>query len=204
MRFLAVHGAAERALALVRDHHVHQGRLADDAAGGLEALFGEHFDQAAHAQAADLFVVGKREMDRRLQVGGEKARRHGQGGAEIAFHVAGAAREQAAIADGRLERVGVPGLAVDRHHVGMAGEHDAGARCVAALAVNRGKQVGLALVRVVDQGGLDAVGLQPVAHPLDQAQVGFSAGGVEGNELLDHFQRFGFGGGDAFGFHDGL
>src|SRR5262249_16579988 len=62
MAGLAMHGDAERALALVADHHAHFGRLAHEAGRRLHLRAFKPRDHAAHADAADLFVVGDREV----------------------------------------------------------------------------------------------------------------------------------------------
>ena len=76
----AAHVDAERALALVADHHVHPGRLADEAAGGLDRHAVETRDQAAHADATDLLVMRERKVDRHgkaaATMSGTAARQH--------------------------------------------------------------------------------------------------------------------------------
>ena len=64
MRLVAAHAAAPALLALVRDDELHAGRLADDAAERLHAARDDVGDQPPHADAADLLVVGQREMQR--------------------------------------------------------------------------------------------------------------------------------------------
>ena len=64
MRFVSAHAAAPALLALVRDDELHAGRLADDAAQRLDAARDDVVDQPPHADAADLLVVGQREMQR--------------------------------------------------------------------------------------------------------------------------------------------
>ena len=74
------HRHLQRALALVADHHLHPGRLADDAADGFAARADKFGDHAAHADAADLLVIREGEMQRLLQVrrsmSGTAARQH--------------------------------------------------------------------------------------------------------------------------------
>ena len=64
MRRVPPHPAAEAPLALVRDNRPHAGRLADDATGWLDTARGDIGDEAPHADAAYLLVVGQREMQR--------------------------------------------------------------------------------------------------------------------------------------------
>ena len=72
MRLVTAHAATPRLLALVRDDELHAGRLADDAAGGAHAFRDDIGDQPAHADAADLLVIGKRKMERALEAALQK------------------------------------------------------------------------------------------------------------------------------------
>ena len=62
------HGFDHRAR-LVRADDPHARRFADDGERGLDAGRLEIVEQAAHADAADLFVEREREMERPLRVG---------------------------------------------------------------------------------------------------------------------------------------
>src|SRR3546814_20796224 len=77
-------------------------------------------DQAAHADAADLLVIGKREVDRRFQAALQKAGGEGQRDGEEALHVRRAAAVEPAFLLRRLEGVGCPILAVDGYDIGVA------------------------------------------------------------------------------------
>jgi len=62
----------------------------------------------------------------------EKRLRRGHERGDRAFHVGGAAAVQITVAFGRHERIGLPLVdRAGRHHVGMAGEADEGARVAA-------------------------------------------------------------------------
>src|SRR3546814_1601500 len=78
MAFEAAHFAAHALLSLVRHHDLHAGRLADDAGLGLDRHVAQHLDQAAHANAADLLVMGQGQVDRRLQPAAQEFRREGE------------------------------------------------------------------------------------------------------------------------------
>ena len=109
------------------------------ASAGLMLLRLQIVQQALDADAAHFLVIGQREMDRPRQLGLGDVRRQRQRHADKAFHVAGAAAVQLAVAHFGLEGIGRPVLAVHRHHIGMARQH------IAAIAVGAegGEQIGL-------------------------------------------------------------
>jgi hypothetical protein len=200
VRFLASDRAAEAAEALVRDDRLHGGRLAHDAAPRPDAVAGEILEEPAHAEASDLLVVGEREVHRRLEVRGQEPRRRGERGRDIALHVAGAAAVDALVLQGRGERIGVPGLPVDRHDIGVAGEHDARPRAL----LDRGEQIRLPAGGVIGEPRLDAESLQPVADPLDQPEVRLAARGVESDQTPDPLQGLGLDRQSGVAIHAGL
>ena len=126
MAFVALDPADVGALALVRGDHPHLGRLADDADEGLDRQIGEVPDQSVHADATDLLVMGEGEIDRCLQAAGQHLGHIAQGDGDEGLHVRGAATIQQPLPFDHRPGVALPFLAVHRHHVGMAGEHDAG------------------------------------------------------------------------------
>ena len=74
VHLVAAHAAAEALLALVRDDQAHPGRLTDDAARRLDSSRNDVRQQPAHADAADLFVVRQREMQRAVEARGARIR----------------------------------------------------------------------------------------------------------------------------------
>ena len=86
-----------------------------------------------------------------------------------------------------VPRIGDPGLAVDRHHVGMARQHDA----AFGLGADRGEEVGLGALGVGHQRARHAVAVEIVLDVLDQLEVGVARGGVERHEALQHVDRTG-------------
>ncbi|MNH30707.1 hypothetical protein D3C79_910160 [compost metagenome] len=62
----AAHVTPHRQFALVTEHRLEFGRLADQTQRWCRDALGQHFQQAAHAEATDLFVIGKRQMHRAL------------------------------------------------------------------------------------------------------------------------------------------
>ena len=106
------------------------GGFADDAVVEADAAAAQMLDDVAGAVAGlALLVAGHQEGDatsgRRLA--GEKALGGDDHGGEARLHVGGAAPEQQAIADDRLEGRALPSVQVaGRHHVRVAGKGQAG------------------------------------------------------------------------------
>ena len=84
-----------------------------------------------------------------------------------------------------LNGIAVPGLAVDRHGVGMARQHHA----AAIVRADRGVEIGLAAVGVEIEFAHDAPAVEIIAHEIDQGEVAFAAGGVESDKPRDHVAR---------------
>ena len=123
MRFMPAHRCFVAVLAFVRYHHLHAGRLTHYAARRLVAARLHVGNQAVHANAANFFVVTKGQMHRAFEFAFEQLRHHHQGSCAIALHVGHAAAVQLVAYDLRLKRVRHPRLAIDRHHIGMARQH---------------------------------------------------------------------------------
>jgi hypothetical protein len=101
------------------------------------------------------------------QIGGRDARRQRQGAGDEALHVAGPPAIDAPVALDRCKRVGGPVLPLDRHHVGVAAEHDP----AVDIRPDGGEQVGLVAGRVQRHFGFRAQRIQPRGAPGDQFQV---------------------------------
>ena len=180
----AAHANAIRQLALVTEHHVHRGRFADDADLRPHLEPGHRIHQPAGADAADLLVVGKREMDRRDQRSLAYDRQRRQRAGNEALHVAGASAEQRGIPDLHPVGIAVPVLAGGRDHIGMPRKHHA----AAVVRTDRGVEIGAAAVFAHDQARLDAPLVEQVADKIDQLQVRATAGRVESDQPAQ--QRF--------------
>lgn len=189
VRRVAVHRTAIGTLALVRDHGLHRSRLADDDAGRLDVVLPQVVQQPAYSQATDFLIIGERKMQRRMQAVLVDCGQARQADGDKTFHVAGATAEQLAVGNLGDEGIGIPVLPRDRHHIGMAGKYSAEAGLAVSGAGNGCKQVGLAAVGVVGQARPGAEALQVIAHPFDQAKVGFAADGIEADERLEDIQR---------------
>lgn len=157
MRLVAANRGLVRMLALVRDHDLHAGRFTHDAAGRLVAVVDHLRDQVAHADAADFLVVAERQVHRALELSPEQFGDHHQRGGAVPLHVGHAAAIELVADDGCDERIGVPGLAVDRHHVGVARQHDAADLGLAVFCGQRGPEVRLAAGVVVGEVAFDVV-----------------------------------------------
>ena len=168
--------------ALVGMHHGHHGRLADDDDARLRHLGRHAGGQRMRAEAADLLVVGEREVDRLLERRLQELRQHGEADGVERLHVAGAAAVVLAVLQRERPRIGDPGLAVHRDDVGMPRQHDAARH----VRTDGGEQIGLRAVLVGDQLGLDAMALEVPLHVFDQGEVGIARGGIERHELSQH------------------
>ena len=100
---------------------------------GLHAGAREILDETADADAADFLVVREREMQRLVEAR-HVLRQQRERDRDEALHVGGAAAVEPAVLLDERERIAVPRLAVDRHDVGVAGEHEP---AVAARAQRR-------------------------------------------------------------------
>ena len=176
------HREAAGHLALVAQDRAHLRGLADEAGGGGGAELGQPGDHVAHADAADLLVVGQGEVDRP----GERRTHHlgheRQQAGDEALHVDGAAPDQAVAGLPQGEGVAGPALA-RRHHIEMARQDDP--RHVARA--DRREQVGPVALRPRQDRRLDAVAGEVVAHQRDDRAVRHAAhrgdrheGGQEG------------------------
>ncbi|MCY1438054.1 hypothetical protein D9M71_542380 [compost metagenome] len=162
-------------------HRLELGWFANDAQHRFDRTLLEGLEQGAHAQAADFLVVGQGDMHRQAQRGLHQRGHQGEHAGDVALHVRRTATVQQPIALGELERRDGPRLAVDRDHVGVPREHDAWP----VRRADRGKQIGLAALLVVDQLARHIETCEVVADKLDQLQVGFAAGGVERHQRCE-------------------
>ncbi len=181
--------------ALVGVDHRHHGRLADDDGARARHLARHAGGQCVGADAADLLVIGQREMDRPLERRLLELGQHGEADRVERLHVAGAAAVILAVLERQRPRIAVPRLAVDRHDVGVAAQHHA----VLHVRPDGREQVGLAAVLARHQLGLDAVSLEIGLNVLDQRQIGIARSGVERHETAQHFD-----GTDDLSCHDAL
>ena len=158
---LAADGRPHGALALVSDHDGHARRLADEATLLAHGPAAEMLGEAPAADATDLLVVGEGEMDRPAErrrphaLDGRKA--HGQ----EALHVASAAAVQPPVRLPQAEGIARPGLSVDRHHVGMAGQDEAGH----VSGADRREHIGFLAGRIIDPLAPNPEALQIAPRP---------------------------------------
>ena len=88
-----------------------------------------------------------------------------------------------------MEWIGVPGLTINWHHVGMAGEHDASP----IARAKGGVEIRFLAGFVVDEPAFHAEAIQVIADEIDQLENGFAAGRVEGDQPLDHVEALSLG-----------
>src|SRR3546814_12501352 len=88
---LALEARLEEIAALVAVHDAHAGRLADDHQGRRRQILGDVAHHAADAGAADLLVVGERDVQRAAERLRLELRHQGEGGGEEGLNVGGAA-----------------------------------------------------------------------------------------------------------------
>ena len=119
------------------------------------------------AAAADLLVVGEGDMDRSRQRHGEELGNHGEHAGEEALHVGRAPSPKTYAVRGEAERIARPDLALDRHHVHVAGEDVA--RPVARP--DRREEVGPVALGPGDHRALDPMARELCAHPVDDRRI---------------------------------
>ena len=199
MGFDAGEGGDVAAAGVLGVDHAHHGGLAHDHRLRPRHVAHQLLGQRVGAQAADLLVVAEGEMHRHSEPRALEGGDMGKAGGDKALHVAGAAAVEVAVGlVGEREGIGVPGLAVDRHDVGMTRQDDAARR----VGADRGVEVGLGALLVGDQGALDPVLAEVALDVLDKLQVGVARGGVERHQALKHVDGTGGGTGGG-GTHGG-
>ena len=92
---------------------------------GPDAVLLEIANQSAHPEAAHLLVVAQAHSAAARRDDCSFERRHEfrrlrENDADEPLHVRGSARIQLAVALGGHERIGIPILTIDRHHIGVA------------------------------------------------------------------------------------
>ena len=110
----------------------------------------------------------------------------GEGDGDEALHVAGAATIEIAVGlRGQRPGIGRPWLAIDRHDVGMARQHDA----TLGRGADRGEKIGFGALGIGDQRAGNAEIIKVALDVFDQIEVGIARGGVEGHQALQHVDR---------------
>ena len=106
--------------AFVGVDHLHVGWLADDCQARPRNGFRKFCNHRPHAEAADFFVIRKRNVNGRLERAALEVRHGCQHTGEKSLHIASAAAIKLPALRADVERIAVPGLALNRHYVGMA------------------------------------------------------------------------------------
>src|SRR3546814_15983135 len=102
--------------------NLHFGRLANDAHCRLYRHIAQDLYETAHADAANLLIMRKREMDRDFHTTLKELRRQREGHRNEALHISGASAVQACILHDHREWICVQVLVTHRAHVSMAGQ----------------------------------------------------------------------------------
>ncbi len=126
-------------------------------------------------------------MERDLQRAPLEVGHRRQHAGEEALHIGGAAAIEPAAALDETERIAVPALAIDRHHVGMSRQRNAGD----ALGADGGEQARLLAILGRHQLAGDAVPREVVGDEADERAIGIAAGGVERDEPFQYLGRSG-------------
>ena len=158
-------------LAFVRNHHLHAGRFTHNASRWLIAARLHVGNQAVYANAADFFVVTEGQMQWTFEFSFEQLGHHHQSGSAVAFHVGHAAPVQLVANDLRVKRVCHPRLTVNRHHIGMARQHQATHFAFTVMRGKGGPQVGFFAGIVITQMAFNALSLEQLARPFNDGQI---------------------------------
>ena len=185
MRLVAVDGGEIGDDALMGVGYVEIGGLAHDHRPRPGEILAEPGDGVGDAETCGLLVVGKQDVDRPLEVGGEHVRDGCQRQGAEALHVHGAAPVGPPIGDPQGERIGGPGLSRHRHHVGMAGQDDAAIH----LWADRREDRRLVTRFIGDAHMAHAPAVEIGADAVDEREIGARTLRVEGDEARQQVER---------------
>ena len=177
MRLKPGAGNAHRRLALVGGHHSHERGFADDGKARSHRRFLQHVDEPSHPDTADFLVIAEGKVDRRGECPPRRRMRHGQARGDKPLHVGAAASIKAPALAAQGKGIARPCLALDRHHVGVAREHDAGL----IARSDGGIEIGLFARLVMHQLAVDAEPRQFLAHEGDEVEIAVPAHRREGD-----------------------
>ena len=187
MALLPVAAGPERALALVAGGDAHFRRFADDAEGGAFRPRRQRLDHAAHADAADLLVIGEGEMQRAFQRAGGGEEGRPQAGRDETLHIRSAAAVKAAVMLAEREGIAAPSLSLDRHDIRMA-RQDHTAR---AHRADGRPEIGAAAVGMGEPLDARARRAQKPFHIVEQREVRAARDGGFCDETGEDFRRRG-------------
>ena len=176
-------GGPARQLALVPRRNAHRCRLADQDRGGLEPGFCEFHQHGADADAADLLVIGKRQMKRGGRRRDARPKHRLDRTGDEAFHVGRSASVKAAIVFEEAEGIPRPALAVDGHDVGMPRKHQTAGSRRSDGRKKRCAISGLRRKKPAFDAGLCQQG-RDIAHQID---IPVSADRGKGNQPVEDF-----------------
>ena len=152
---------------------------------GLQPGFVEILDQPLRAVAADLLVVADEQMQRTGELARLDVGHGGEAGGDEALHVGRRRGIQPAVGPAQRERIGTPGLAIDRNGIDMTGQRDA----TRAVWADDGVDVGLLTGCIGADAIRNSMRVEIVADELDQREIGIAAGGVERHQPGEQVNR---------------
>ncbi len=175
MRLMPLDVGLHHQHALLRGHDLHVGGFANDRAGGFGRGPGNGLDHARRAETPHLFVIGKREDHRPLEIGGQRRidMRHAQG--EEALHVRRAAAIKPVAFFSQHPGISRPFLTVDGHNVGVPGKNDP----AFFGRAYQSEEIGFLAVIAGNAMRRNAARPQIGFDILDQREIGIAGGGVE-------------------------
>ena len=99
-----------------------------------------------------------------------------------ALHICRTASVELAIADNRREGIAGPFLAIDRHHIGVAGQH----QTTILFGSDGGEQIRFRTIAVISEADRRSGGCQSLLRGGDQLEIGIPADGVKRDQPLGH------------------
>ncbi len=171
-------------LALVTRGQLHGGRLADDAGDRSRRLQRQRLQHGAYADAADLLIAGKGQVQRDGQpaFAGEHGRPQGAG--EKALHVGSSAPVKPVPLAREAEGLDGPGLPLRGHDIGVPGQDHA----AAVFRSDGCEQIEVAGVRTFELRHPGAGLVQHVAYEADHRAVRLQAHSRKADKLFQEVQ----------------
>ena len=144
----------------------------------------QHVQHAAHPDAADFLIVGKRKMNGRAEFALHRGMGEIEAAGNEALHVSRAATIVVATAGAQLKRIAAPVLPLDRHHIRMPRKRNP--RLV--LRTNGGPEIGLPAILIVNQRRGNPQAAEFFCHKINQRQIAVPADCGKRDKLLKIFK----------------
>ncbi|OIQ67728.1 hypothetical protein GALL_506920 [mine drainage metagenome] len=157
----------EAGAALVARNRLHHRGFAHHHRRGFRQGLDHVGNHRRRAEAADLFIIAQRDLQRPFHPGLQRPRHGPKRQRAKPFHVAGAASGKPPVASRHLPGVRRPRLPIHGHHVGMARQHDAARNHRTDIGV----KAGLGAISVPDAVRCDTPRGEIRLDPVDQRQI---------------------------------